>query len=259
MTKIHKTAIVHPKAKLATSVVVGPYSVIDEQVSIGANTWIGPHAVITGKTTIGSGNKIFQFASVGEQPQDKKYRQENTDLVIGNDNVIREGVTIHKGTIQDKSLTRIGNGNLFMAVVHIAHDCVVGNDNIFANNSAIAGHVKIDDHVIISGFCGVHQFCHIGSYSFISRASLVVKDVPPYLMITGGREVAVCGLNAEGLKRHGFSPDTLTHLRKAYKVIYREGLLIADAIKKLRDIAVDCPEINNLANFLETSTRGIVR
>ncbi|MDO8953458.1 MAG: acyl-ACP--UDP-N-acetylglucosamine O-acyltransferase [Gammaproteobacteria bacterium] len=256
---IHTTAIIHPNAKIAENVEIGAYSVIGADVEIGEGCWIGPHVVIKGPTKIGKANKIFQFASIGEDPQDKKYKDERTFLEIGDRNTFRECVTIHRGTIQDQLLTKVGNDNLFMAYVHVAHDCVIGNGCIFANSVAIAGHVKIADFVIMSGMCGVHQFCQIGAYSFISNASIILKDIPPYVMITGGVSPTVCGLNVEGLKRHGFSPASLQSLRKAYKIIYRQGLRVVEAIEGLREMEAECAEIKILADFLETSERGIIR
>lgn len=256
---IDKTAIVHPSAKIAEGVEIGPYSIIGADVEIGEGTWVGPHVVIKGPTKIGKENKIYQFASIGDDPQDKKYKGERTFLEIGDRNSIRECVTIHRGTIQDQLITKIGNDNLFMAYVHVAHDCVIGNGCVFANSVAIAGHVKIADFVIMSGMCGVHQFCQVGAYSFISNASIILKDVPPYVMITGGASPTVCGLNVEGLKRHGFSPASLQSLRKAYKIIYRQGLRAVEAVEVLRSMETDCIEVKALADFLEQSERGIIR
>jgi len=256
---IDKTAIIHPSAKLGSDVSVGPYSIIGAEVEIGAGTWIGPQVVIKGPTKIGENNKIYQFASVGEDCQDKKFAGEPTKLEIGNKNVIREGVTIHRGTTQDESLTKIGNDNLFMVNSHIAHDCVIGDHNIFGNCTGIAGHVVVEDYVIFSAFCGVHQFSQIGSHSFISHASMLPKDVPPFLMITGGSDVSVCGLNVEGLKRRGFSSDDVLWLRRAYKVIYRQGNRVVEAIEKLKAMEADNQHIKRFRLFLENSKRGIVR
>lgn len=256
---IHQTAIIEPGAKIHDSVSIGPYSVIGSEVAIDEGTVIGPHVVINGLTKIGKFNRIYQFASVGEASQDKKYKGEATRLEIGDHNVIRECVTIHRGTIQDQSLTKIGNGNLFMANTHVAHDCIVGNNNTMANSSALAGHVQLADHVIISGMCGVHQFCKIGAYSFISMASMIVKDVPPYVMVAGGSSSTVYGLNVEGLRRHGFSAETIQWLRRAYKVIYRQGLRIEQALELLQQMEGACPEIKLFSDFLANSERGIVR
>lgn len=256
---IHETAIIHEKATLGKKVSVGAFSVIGEGVDIGDQCIIGPHVVIKGPTKLGKQNKIFQFASVGEDPQDLKYAGEKTYLEIGNRNTIREGVTIHRGTVQDNALTRIGNDNLFMAYVHIAHDCTIGNHSVFANSAAIAGHVHVGDYVIMSAYCAVHQFCQVGAHSFLSHASLVAKDVPPFVMVTGGTDVTTVGINAEGLKRRDFNADTITHLRRAYKIIYRQGLRVKEAIDKLTALEAACPEVRQLIDALEQSKRGIVR
>ncbi len=256
---IHPTAIIEEGAQIHPSVSIGPYSVIGAQVQIGENTIVGPHVVITGQTKIGKGNRFYQFSSIGDAPQDKKYREEATYLEIGDDNVIRECVSIHRGTIQDASLTKIGNDNLLMANSHVAHDCVLGDHNILANSVAIAGHVHIADHVILSGMCGVHQFCKIGSHAFISTASIILKDVPPFVMVTGGASPTVCGLNVEGLKRRGLSADEIQWLRRAYKVIYRQGLRAEEAVEQLREMAQECPVIAMFADFLAASERGIIR
>jgi len=256
---IHPTAIIEAGAKLHPTVQVGPYSIIGAQVTIDEGTVIGPHVVINGRTSIGKFNRFYQFTSIGEASQDKKYLGEDTALVIGDHNVFRECVTVHRGTIQDQGLTRIGNDNLFMANSHVAHDCVLGNHNIMANSAAVAGHVHLDDHVVMSGMCGIHQFCMIGSFAFISNASMVTKDVPPYVMVTGGHSPTVCGLNITGLKRQGFSNETIQWLQRAYKVIYRQGLLVEKAIEALEEMLVMCSEIKLLVNFLKSSKRGIVR
>ncbi len=256
---IDPRAVVDPGAKIGKNVSIGPFSVIGPDVVLGDDTWVGPHVVINGHTVIGKRNKIYQFASVGEANQDKKYRGEPTRVVIGDDNVIREGVTLHRGTTQGTGVTVVGNDNLFMNYVHLAHDCVVGDHCILVNGAQIAGHVTIDDHVIISGLCAVHQFVQIGAHAFISHASMVSKDVPPYVMLTGGADVSVCGLNVEGLKRRGFSHEAINHLRQAYKIIYRQGLLVADAIVQLEEMVAEAPEVKLLSDFLRRATRGIVR
>jgi UDP-N-acetylglucosamine acyltransferase len=256
---IHPTAIIEEGAKIHPSVQIGPYSVVGAQVEIDADTILESHVVIVGQTKIGRANHFFPFSSTGDAPQDLKYKNEPTFLEMGDHNIIREGVTLHRGTIQDQGLTKIGSHNLFMANSHLAHDCVLGDHNILANAVAIAGHVSIDDYVILSGMCGVHQFCKIGSYAFISTASMVMKDVPPYVMVTGGASPTVCGLNIEGLKRRGFSPDEIQWLRRAYKVIYRQGLRAEEAVEHLREMIVDCPAVTILADFLAGSERGIIR
>ena len=255
---IDSRAVIHPSARLAPDVSVGPYSIIGADVEIGAGTWIGPHVVINGPTRIGRDNKIFQFASVGEAPQDKKYAGEPTLLTIGDRNVIREFVTISRGTVQDVGVTRVGNDNWIMAYVHIAHDCQVGNHVIFSNSASLAGHVHVQDHAILGGFTLVHQFCHIGAHCFTGMNSVISMDVPPYMMVSG-HMAKPRGLNVEGLKRRGFSAEKLTALRRAYKVIYRSKLTLAQAIKQLKTMAGDTPEIAVMVEFLENATRGIVR
>ncbi len=258
---IHPTAIVDSKAEISSDVEIGPYSIIGPQVKINSGTWVGPHVVITGKTTIGKNNRIYQFASIGESPQDKKYANEETALIIGDDNRIRESVTIHRGTVQDKGLTEIGSRNLLMAYVHVAHDCILGNDIVCANTATLAGHVLIGDHVIISAFCALHQFVQVGSHAFISHGALVTKDVPPFVMLVGngGSNLSVCGLNSEGLKRRGFTPSQIEFLKKAYKAVYREGLKVVDAIEHLKKLEEEDAVVRPFREFLEHSTRGIVR
>lgn len=256
---IDQRAIVAPSAVIAPDVHIGPFSVIGPHVSIDEGTWVGPHTVITGHTKIGKRNKVFQFASVGEDCQDKKYAGEVTYLEVGDDNVFREGVTIHRGTVQDQSLTKIGNRNLFMAYVHVAHDCSIGDNNILGNTAALAGHVNIANYVNINGFCGVHQHCQVGSHSFLAHACIITKDVPPYVMISGSKEVTVCGINTEGLKRRGFDADTIQWLKRAYKVVYRQGLRIEQAIEQLDLMVKDCKAVEEFVQFLKTTTRGIVR
>lgn len=253
---IDKTAIIDPSAKIASNVHIGPYSVIGPDVEIGEGTWIGPHVVIQGPTKIGRDNKIFQFSSIGEVPQDLKYKGEKTILEIGDRNSIREFCTIHRGTVQDKGTTKIGNDNLFMNYVHIAHDCVVGNHTIFANNASLAGHVTVEDYVTLGGFSGVFQFCRVGAHSFISTNSVVIKDVPPYVKVSG-YYAKPYGLNTVGLQRRGFAEDALSQLRRAYKIIYRNGLTVAKAIEELQKLGT--PEIHQLIHFIENSNAGIVR
>lgn len=258
---IHPTAIVDPKADLAPDVEVGAYSLIGPKVKIDAGTWVGPHVVIQGDTYLGRNNRIYQFASVGEAPQDKKYADEETRLEIGDDNRIRESVTIHRGTVQDQGLTKIGSRNLFMAYSHIAHDCVLGNDIVCANTATLGGHVILGDHVIISAFCALHQFVQVGSHAFIAHGALVTKDIPPYIMIAGagGANVSVCGINSEGLKRRGFSSTQIEVLKRAYKIVYREGLRVVEAIENLKVLEQEEPAVQLFREFLENTTRGIVR
>jgi len=255
---IHPTALVDPKAELADDVEVGAYSIIDAKVRIDAGTRVGPHAVITGRTTIGKNNRIFQFTSVGEEPQDKKYKGEDTELIIGDGNTIRELCTFSRGSMQGGGVTRIGNDNWIMACVHIAHDCILGNDIIMANNSALAGHVTIGDHAILSGYSLIHQFCSIGEHSFTSFASHVNQSIPPYVTVSG-EKASVKGINSEGLKRRGFTPDQIRQVRRAYKAIYRENLSLEDAIAKLEEMATDSVEIRPLVDFLRSAERGIIR
>ena len=255
---IDSRADIHPNAELASDVEVGPFAVIGADVVIGAGSWIGPHVVINGPTRIGSDNKIFQFSSIGEMPQDKKYGGEPTLLEIGDRNVIREFCTLNRGTVQGGGATHIGSDNWIMAYVHIAHDCQIGNHTIFANNASLAGHVTIEDHVILGGFSQVHQFCSLGAHCFTAFGSGIAKDIPPYVMVSG-HPAAPHGLNAEGLRRRGFSTETLTRLRRAYKTIYRANLTLKEAIAQLKEQIAECPEIGVMVDFLEKSSRGIVR
>ena len=255
---IHSSAIIHPGAKLGAGVTVGPYSIIGEHVEIGDNTSIGAHVVISGHTRIGSNNRIFQFNSIGEVPQDKKYAGEPTRLEIGDRNTIREFCTFNVGTIQDGGVTRVGNDNWIMGYVHIAHDCQVGNHTIFANNATLAGHVHIDDWAILGGFTGVHQFCRIGAHTMTAISTVVVQDIPPYVM-AAGNSASPYGINAEGLKRRGFSPDALMTLKRAYRTLYKSGLMLEEARTKLESEVVEHPEIQPILDFLAVSKRGIIR
>lgn len=255
---IHPTAIIHPNAQIGANVEIGAYSIIDEYVEIGDDCKIGPHAVITGHTRIGRGNRIFQFVSLGEQPQDKKYAGEPTRLEIGDYNTIREFCTFNTGTVQDKGVTRIGDHNWIMAYVHIAHDCVVGDRTIFANNASLAGHAEVGDWAILGGFTGVHQFCKVGAHVMTGISSVVFKDIPPFVMASG-QPAAPHGLNSEGLKRRGFSADTLAALKRAYKILYREGNTVAEAQGKLAPMAMEHPEVQQLLDFLARAERGIIR
>ncbi len=254
---IHATAIIDKSANLGRNVSVGAYSIIGPEVTIGDNTVVGPHAVIKGPTVIGENNQIFQFTSIGEDCQDKKYRGEPTRLEIGDNNVIREHVTIHRGTVQDNSLTRIGNNNLFMVAVHVAHDCIIGSDNIFANTCGIAGHVHIGDGVLLGGMTGVHQFCKIGSYAMTAGCSLVLKDVPAYVMV-GGNPATARSMNFEGMRRRGWSKEVIQQLRNAYKVVYRRGNTLNEAIDLLEQ-EQQSPELSVFIESLRRSERGITR
>ena len=254
---IHSTAIIHPSAQLGKNVSVGAFCLIDADVKIGDDTVLESHVVVKGKTSIGTGNHIYQFASVGEDCQDKKYAGEPTELIIGNNNIIRESVTIHRGTIQDKSVTQIGSNNLLMCYVHVAHDCVIGNNSILATSAILAGHVHIGDWVIMGGATASHQFCHIGDHSFIGGGAIVLADVPPYIML--GNDGRPRGINTEGLKRRGFDSDTILQIKRAYKVLYRQGLRAEEAAKKLLAMPGNKPEIQLLADFVDNCSRGIVR
>lgn len=253
---IHPTAVIDPKAELASDVEVGPYSVIGPDVSIDSGTRVGPHVVINGHTRIGKNNRFFQFASIGEENQDKKYQGEPTETIIGDNNVFRECCTVHRGTVQDIGVTRIGSGGLFMAYTHIAHDCIVGDNVIFANNASVAGHVHVDDWVILGGFTGVHQFCKIGAHAFSGMNSRITQDVPPYVMLQDGVPRAI---NAEGLKRRGFSADDIRGIKNAYRALYRKNLKVEQAIEEIKLLADSHPPVALFLEFLERSERGIVR
>lgn len=255
---IHPTALVHPAARLAESVSIGAYSIIGEHVEIGAGTRVGPHVVIGGHTRIGEGNRIFQFCSLGEEPQDKKYAGEPTRLEIGDYNVIREFCTFNTGTVQDVGVTRLGDHNWIMAYVHLAHDCQVGNHTIFANNATLAGHVEVGDHAILGGFTGVHQFCRVGAHVITGIASVVRQDIPPFLTVAGN-PLAPYGINSEGLKRRGFSAEALSALKRAYKTLYKSGLTLSEAQTAIAAEAETQAELKPLAEFLATAGRGIVR
>lgn len=256
--KIHPTAIIDPLAQLDSSVEVGAYSVIGPHVKIDAGTRIGSHVAINGPTTIGKDNQIYQFSSLGEAPQDKKYKGEPTLLEIGDNNTIREFCTLNRGTVQDKGTTRIGNDNWIMAYVHIAHDCQVGNHTIFANNSSLAGHVDVYDYAILGGFTLIHQFCKIGSHVITAVGTVVFKDIPPYVT-AAGYDAKPHGINAEGLKRRGFSPESILQIKRAYKTLYRKGLTLDEAKAELVSMQPEAPEIALLTDFLNISARGIVR
>ena len=258
VTNIHPTAIVDPKAELAEDVSVGAFSIIGPDVKIDSGTSVGPHVVINGHTSIGKHNQIFQFSSLGEVPQDKKYQGEPTKLEIGDHNTIREFCTFNRGTAQDKGITKIGDHNWIMAYVHIAHDCHVHNHTILANNSSLAGHVDLYDHAILGGFTLVHQFCKIGQHVITAVGSVVFKDIPPYVTASG-YDANPHGINAEGLKRRGYSADSITNIKRAYKTLYRQSLSLDEAKSKLAEQALSAPELNILVDFLAQSTRGIIR
>ncbi len=254
---IHPTALVDPAARLADDVEVGPFTVIGPDVEIGPGSRIGPHVVIKGPTVLGARTRIFQFASVGEDCQDKKYAGEPTRLVMGDDNVVREGATLHRGTVQDRGETTIGSRNLFMAYVHVGHDCVIGNDCILANQVTLAGHVKLGDFAILGGLAAVHQFCHFGTHAMAGGGSIITKDTPAYVMINGN-PAQVHGLNLVGLKRRGFSREALKALSEAYRLVYRQGLTVEQALEEIRS-RFQFAETEAFAASIEASTRGIIR
>lgn len=254
---IHPTAMVDPAAQLAPDVEVGPFSIVGADVEIAAGSTVASHVVIKGPTRIGRNNRIFQFCSIGEDCQDKKYRGEPTRLEIGDDNVIREHVTIHRGTVQDNGLTHIGDRNLLMVAVHVAHDCVIGNDNIFANTTGIAGHVHIGDGVLLGGMSGVHQFCRIGSYAMTAGCSLVLKDIPAFVMV-GGNPAAARSMNFEGMRRRGWSKETIASLRQAYRLVYRQGLTLEQALQELTQLPISA-ELSMFIDSLRAAERGITR
>ena len=256
--RIHPSAVVHPAARLAGDVEVGAYSVVGADVEIGEGSWIGPHVVIDGRVRLGRRNRIFQFASIGAPPQDKKYKGEATSVEIGDDNTIRECVTINRGTAQDVGVTRIGNENWIMAYVHFAHDVQVGNKTIFANCTQLAGHVTVEDWVIFGATTLVHQFVRIGAHAFTGMGSFISQDVPPYVMVAG-HMASPYGINGEGLRRRGFSPPTIQAIKRAYRTLYRSGLQLEDAKRELEAQALTCPEIRPLLEFLSKSKRGIAR
>jgi len=255
---IHPTAIVDPAARLAADVRIGAWSIIGPTVEIGAGTTVAEHVVIRGRTQIGARNRIFQFNSIGEQPQDKKYSGEPTALVIGDGNTIREFCTLNTGTAQDRGVTTVGDNNWIMAYVHIAHDCDVGSDTVLANGVTLAGHVSIGNHAILGGFTAVHQFCRIGAHCMLGGGSIVLQDVPPYV-IANGNSAQPHGVNTEGLKRRGFSAEAIAAIRRAYKTLYKSGLLLEQAKAQLAADAAAQPELAALVEFLATPGRGIIR
>jgi UDP-N-acetylglucosamine acyltransferase len=258
VANVHPTALVEPGARVAADASIGAYSIIGADVAIGAGTVVGPHVVVTGRTTLGMRNRIFQFASIGDIPQDRKYGGEATTTTIGDDNVFREFVSIHAGTAQDRGDTRIGNGNLFLAYTHVAHDCVVGNFTTFSNNAQIAGHVRIDDWVVMGAYSGVHQFGRVGAHAMVGTFAAVLQDVPPFTTVSGF-PAKPHGTNSEGLRRRGFTSGDILEVRRAYKALYREGLTLEDAKAKIVAAAVKAPVLAPLVDFLAVPGRGIVR
>lgn len=258
MPTIHPTAVVDPRAELADGVSIGAGSVVDAGVAIAEDTWIGHHVVITGATRIGRNNRIFHFGSIGEAPQDKKYGGEPTHLEIGDGNTIREFCTINRGTAQDRGITRLGNDNWIMAYAHVAHDCTVGDHTIFANSAQVAGHVSVGDWAILGGMSGVHQFCRVGAHAMIGACSLVLQDVPPYVLVAGNT-AQPHGINSEGLRRRGFAPDQIAAIKRAYRTIYKSGLSLEEARAELAALVPAHPEFAILVDFLAAGGRGIIR
>jgi UDP-N-acetylglucosamine acyltransferase len=258
MSLIDPRAIIDPSAKLADDVVVGPWSIIGPDVEIGEGSVLGPNVIIKGPTRIGKHNRVYQFSSLGEDTPDRKYKGEPTRLVIGDHNIIREGVTMHRGTIQDRDETTVGDHNLIMAYAHIGHDSVVGNHCILVNNTALAGHVHIGDWAILSGYTLVHQFCHIGAHSFAGMGSAIGKDVPAYVTVSGNPAEAR-SMNFEGLRRRGFSAESIQALRRAYKTVYRQGLTIEEALAELAEPSLQFPEVAVFRDSIQASNRGITR
>jgi UDP-N-acetylglucosamine acyltransferase len=255
---IHPTAIVDPGAKLGDNVHIGAFSIIGANVEIGAGTSVGPHVVIEGPTRIGVDNRIWQFCSLGADPQDKKYHGEATELVIGDRNMIREFCTFSRGTSDGGGITRIGSDNWIMAYVHVAHDCVIGDHTIFANAASIAGHVTVDDYVIMGGFTLVHQFCQLGAHAFTSMGSVINRDVPPFVMVAG-RFAEPKGINSEGLRRRGYSGDRILSIKRAYKTLYKSGLQLAEARGELAKAAANAPDVQLMLDFIVRSQRSLVR
>jgi UDP-N-acetylglucosamine acyltransferase len=258
VTAIDPRAVVSPKAELADDVVVGPFAVIGDDVTIGPRSWIGAHAVVNGPTVLGADNRVFQFASLGDAPQDKKYRGEPTRLEIGDRNVFREYCTVNRGTVTGNTVTRLGSDNMLLAYTHVAHDCTLGNHIVLSNLTMLGGHVELGDWVIMSAYAGVHQFCKIGPHAFIANNTAVTRDVPPYVLAEG-RPAEPHSINSEGLKRRGFSEEQIRGLRNAYRVLYRSELKLADALVKLTEMAAGKPELQLFVDFVAGSTRSIVR
>ncbi|HUE48595.1 MAG TPA: acyl-ACP--UDP-N-acetylglucosamine O-acyltransferase [Steroidobacteraceae bacterium] len=255
---IDARAIVSAEAELAANVCIGPFSIIGPQVRIGPRTVVAPHVVINGPTTIGADNRFFQFASIGDAPQDKKYQGEPTRLTIGDRNVFRESCTVNRGTTHDKGVTLIGSDNLFMAYAHVAHDCVVGNNTVFANCAALGGHVEIGDWVILGGLTAVHQFTKIGAHAFLAGGAIVTRDVPPYVMVAGN-PAAPHAVNSEGLRRRGFTEEQIRNIRDAYRIVYRSDLKLAEALARLAPQTDGRPEIRAFVDFIHASTRSLAR
>ncbi len=256
---IHPAALVDPKAQIEEGVEIGPYSIVEGEAFIGEGTWIGPHVVIREGTTIGKRCRIFQFSSIGEAPQAVAYRGEKTSLILGDDNIIRESVTLHRGTVKGGGKTVIGNRNFFMAYAHVAHDCQIGNQVVLANGATLAGHILIEDYAVIGGLAAVHQFCRIGAHAFVSGVTGVVLDIPPYMLAAGAR-AKLFGLNSVGLRRQNFREETIRALKTAYRIIFRSGLTLEKAIRKLEESEISqVPEVGHLLTFIQRTKRGICR
>lgn len=255
---IHPSSIISPSATIGENVEIGPFCIIGDNVDIDDGCRLTSHVVVNGHSKIGKRNTFFQFCSIGEDCQDKKYAGETTYLEIGDDNVFRESCTIHRGTTQDSSLTKIGSRNLMMVNTHLAHDCRVGNDNVFANNATIAGHVHIGDFVILGGMTAVHQFCHIGSHAFTGGGAILLRDLPPYVMFSGIKHIPQ-GINSEGLKRRGFTSDMISNIKRAYKVLYRNNNTFDEALTLIASMANDANELKIMSEFLQQATRGVSR
>ncbi|KPK11044.1 MAG: UDP-N-acetylglucosamine acyltransferase [Acidithiobacillales bacterium SG8_45] len=255
---IHPQAVVDPGARIGKEVTIGPFSIIGPDVEIGDNTWIGPHVVINGPSRIGANNKIYQFASLGDAPQHIAYQDEPTQLEVGDNNTIREYVTFNRGTTTGGGVTRIGNGNFFMAYTHVAHDCQIRDNTIFANAASLAGHVEVDDYAILGGFTLVHQFCKIGAHSITAVNTVVFKDIPPYVK-AAGYGAKTHGLNLEGMRRRSFDQDIIQQLKEAYRIVYRSGMTTEQALQALKPLAVDSADVARFSDFIEKSERGIIR
>ena len=256
--RVHPTAVISGNASIAENVEIGPYAVIGDDVEIGAGTRIGSHVVINGPATIGIDNRIYQFASIGDDPQDKKYADEPTRLIIGDRNTIREYCTVSRGTVQDQGVTILGDDNWMMAYVHIAHDCVIGNNCIMANNATLAGHVHVGDWAIFAGFSGAHQFCKVGPHSFLGMYAGVNRDVPAYVVVSGQPAVPK-GINSEGLKRRDFNSEQIRNIKNAYRLVFRKGKKLAEAMDEIAELAQDRPELDVFLESLRSSERGIIR
>ncbi len=257
-TLIHPTAVIEKGAELGSDVAIGPYAVIGPNVIIGDGTRIDAHVVIDGHTELGKNNRVFSYTAIGGEPQSVSYKGEPTKTVIGNDNVFRENITVNRGTVDDEGITQIGDGNLFMAYVHIAHDCRLGSNLLFSNNASLAGHVHVDDYVVLAGYTLVHQFVRIGEHSFCGVNTYCTLDVPPFMLVAGNKAITH-GINIRGLRRRGFEKDTIAELKRAYRTIYRSGHTMAHALTELAAQEWHSPEVDQLKQFIESSTRGVIR